>query len=364
MARDSLARFAGIIILGLLFFLFINKTIFTSNTKEYFSSPCPKDTYSDSTDKEVCIPCPSYSFTDSTGSTSIADCKKTIDTSDCLLSYTKKGLNFNESTKSQGNSLYYDLNNSDFNIVKDNSIITSADPIDKILTKCILNKRLSERSELCQTNSPITKNPDGTVVQTNSQSLLQAFEYVNSKGICVDKDGNYIPYSELNPIGTIGSKEGVLSHIISCSNPNDPKTCSYEYPLNGIKYTYNPCTTIGMVYDFDKEICVDPQTSSASNFDNVCQTYQVYDAVTGKCLDVIKPILTMPPNTKGSITKRDYKDCKTIDKGDCTLVYKLSSIDDTKLASTTNPCTSDTVFNFNTYTCDVPDKSSGFANYR
>jgi hypothetical protein len=83
-------------------------------------------------------------------------------------------------------------------------------------------------------------------------------------------------------IGTIGSKEGVLSHIISCSNPNDPKTCSYEYPLNGIKYTYNPCTTIGMVYDFDKEICVDPQTSSASNFDNVCQTYQVYDAVTGK----------------------------------------------------------------------------------
>jgi hypothetical protein len=358
MASNSLARFAGIIILVLLFFLFINKTIFVSTTKEYFVAPCPKDTYSDATEKEICTPCPSNTFTKSTGSTSIEDCTKTINTSDCLLSYTNTGLNFNETTKSQGNSLYYDLNTSDFNIAKDNSSISSVDSNDVILTKCILNKRLSERSELCQSNSPITTNSDGKVEQTNSHSLLQSFEYVNSKGICVDKTGTYIPYPELNPLGAIGSKEGVLSHIVKCSNPNDAKTCSYEYPLNGIKYTYNPCTSIGMVYDFDNEICVDPQTTAKSSLDNVCQTYQVYDPVTGKCLNVIKPVQTMPPNTKGFITKGDYKNCRTIDKGDCTLVYRLSSIDDTKTASTTNPCTSNNVFNFNTYTCDVPDRSS------
>jgi hypothetical protein len=123
-----------------------------------------------------------------------------------------------------------------------------------------------------------------------------------------------------------------------------------------------------MIYDFDKEDCVDPATNTLAGSSNTCQPYQVFDTVTSKCLNVTVPIKSMPPNTKGKLVQGDYRDCKTTTMGDCTIVYKNKASDITQYASTSNPCPtkdspSNTIYNFDTYSCEAPARTQGFKNY-
>jgi hypothetical protein len=270
-------------------------------------------------------------------------------------------------TKPTGKSLYFNLTADNFNILGSNDTVKPTDSMQSNISKCVINQRLKDRSDICKKNSAIKADSCGSAVGTDSKSLLQAFEFVNSKGVCVDKSGGTIPYPTIRPQGTKGTAENVLAHIVKCTDPQNSKTCTYNYPLDGVTHTTNPCTDRNMIYDFDKEECTDPSVNTVDQKSNNCNTNQVFDPVTGKCLNVITPIKAMPPNTKGKLVEGDYRDCKTINMGDCTVVYKKKATEDTEIADTVNPCPTvfnpnNTIYNFNTYSCEAPS-TQGFVNY-
>ena len=327
---------------------------------------CPKNTYADTSGSEECTPCPAGKFTNDVGARSATDCLRKITTSDCIDIYNDSQLSFDSSNAPTGKTLYYGLNADNFTLLTSSSTYNPSDSVDLNISKCVLDKRLEDRSDVCKSNSPITINSCGTAI-TNSKSLLQAYEFVNSKGICVNMAGTPIPYPTLNPPGTTGGPDDVLAHIVSCTNPRDAKTCSYNFPIGGVTHQTNPCTSRNLIYDFESEDCVDPSVNTIGGTSNNCENHQVFDAVTGRCLDVIVPIKSMPPNTKGRIVQGDYRDCKTTTMGDCTVVYKNKASDITKYASTSNPCPvgtslSNTVYNFDTYSCEPPS-TQAFMDY-
>jgi hypothetical protein len=323
---------------------------------------CPKNTYADTTGNEKCKACPNGTFTDDVGATSSTQCLPVMTTSNCVDIYNNSQIAFDSSTKPTGKSLYYGLTADNFTLLASTGSYNPSDQVSDNLSKCVLNKRLEDRSAICNSNREIS----GTAV-TDSKSLLQAYEFVNAKGVCVNKSGVPIPYPTLKPPGTKGSSESILAHIVSCANPEDAKTCSYNFPIGGVTHQANPCTSRGLIYDFDKEDCVDPATNTVDGVTNNCKTYQAFDTVTGKCLDVITPIKSMPPNTKGSLVQGDYRDCKTTNMGDCVVVYKNKANDITEYANTVNPCPTkknptNTVYNFDTYRCEPPSKQA-FMDY-
>jgi hypothetical protein len=325
---------------------------------------CPKDTYSDTLANEKCTPCPDGTFTVDIGATSASQCVMPITRSNCLKLYNNAKLSFDSSNAPTGTSLYYGLTEDKFSVTS--GIYNPYDSVGKNLSKCVINKRLEDRSKVCKGNREFTINSCGTAV-TNSKSLLQAYEYVNAKGICVDKDGLTIPYPILAPRGSKGSPDSVLAHVVKCTNPEDAKTCSYNYPIGGVNYQLNPCVGRDLIYDFDKEDCIDPGVNTVIGETNNCQTHQVFDTVTGKCLNVTVPIKSMPPNTRGKLVQGDYRDCKTTNMGDCTVVYKNMPRDSTQNARITNPCPtpanlSNTIFNFDTYRCEP--KIQSFTDYK
>ena len=328
---------------------------------------CPKDSYSDKTSAIGCTKCPEGYFTDEQGATTLSDCVKALKTSDCVDIYKTARYEFDSLTKPTGKSLYFNLTADNFNILGSNDTIKPTDSMQSNISKCVINQRLKDRSDICKKNSAIKADSCGSAVGTDSKSLLQAFEYVNSKGICVDKSGGTIPYPTIRPQGTKGTAENVLAHIVKCTDPQNSKTCTYNYPLDGVTHTTNPCTDRNMIYDFDKEECTDPSVNTVDPKSNNCNTNQVFDPVTGKCLNVVTPIKAMPPNTKGKLVEGDYRDCKTINMGDCTVVYKKKATEDTEIADTVNPCPtvfnpSNTIYNFDTYSCEKPS-TQGFVNY-
>jgi hypothetical protein len=327
---------------------------------------CPKNTYSDTVGNESCKPCPSGSFTDDVGATSVRECLRPMTASNCVNIYNDSQLGFDKTTAPTGKSLYYGLTTDNFTLSRLSGTYDPSDLVSNNISKCVLNKRLEDRAAVCSSNREIETTSCGTAV-TNSKSLLQAYEFVNAKGICVDKSGVPIPYPTLKPSGTTGSPDSILAHIVSCTNPQDAKTCSYNFPIGGVTHQTNPCTSRGLVYDFDKEDCVDPAVNTVDGETNNCKTYQAFDTVTGKCLDVITPIKSMPPNTKGTLVQGNYRDCKTTNMGDCTVVYKNKATDDTEYANTVNPCPtsaspSNTVYNFDTYRCEPPSRQA-FMDY-
>ena len=328
---------------------------------------CPINTYSSKTNSTSCTRCPKGHFTVGEGSTSFYDCKINMTVDECPKLYLNTNLSFDVNNPPKGKSKYYNLKSDDFNITPD-SYYSQHDSDTSKLAKCVLNQRLCERSDTCKANKGYTINYLNEILANGTASLTQAYEFTNAKGICVDKTGNKIPYPTIAPPGTIGSADAVLSHITYCSDPSNPRTCSYQYVENNMVFTNNPCTVRKLIYDFDKEQCINSTTDTINKKLNYCANNQVSDYVTGNCIDVMKPVNAMPPNTKGAITSSDYKNCKTINGGDCTVVYKTSANQNTELASTTNPCPpidkpTDTIFNFNKYKCEAPVKS-GFQDYR
>ena len=321
--------------------------------------PCPENMYSDTTGSTSCSQCPPGSQTESTGSTSADQCLTTMSTKTCTDLYLAKHLSFNEGTDPTGSTLYYELTPDNFSLTSDSSSTPNNNKDDNI-SKCVLNKRLQNRSSICKQNSAAACPPS----RYNSSSLLQAYEFTNAKGICVDKKGDNIPYPATLPPKTIGSADSVLAHIVGCMNPNDAKTCTYQYLYNGAILNQNPCIAVNKIYDFDVDLCVNPSSATSSG----CENYQVYDNVTGRCHDVIKPLNSLPPNTTGLLKNSDYRDCVTTDKGDCTVVYRSNTAQSAMDASTNNPCPpsslpSYTVYDFNKNECVQPSRS-GFQNYR
>jgi len=328
---------------------------------------CPKNSYASSINSTSCTPCPPGEFTLKEGSKSILDCKKDMTVDECPSLYLNNNLSFDTNNPPKGKSKYYNLSKDNFNLLPE-SDFSKNDSGDIKLSKCILNKRISERSDICQNNKTYKISCGNKLISTDSPSLTQSYEFTNAKGVCVDKNGKNIPYPTTAPPGTIGSADAILGHIISCTDPSDMRTCTYQYVENNMIFTKNPCTSRNMIYDFDKEQCINSTTQTLNNKLNYCANNQVSDPITGNCVDVIKPVKAMPPNTKGSLTSTDYMNCKTIDGGDCTVVYKASPNEDTEKAATSNPCPtpnepSNTIFNFNTYRCEAPLRS-GFQDYR
>ena len=272
---------------------------------------CPKNTYASSTNSSSCTPCPSGQFTVDEGSTSILDCKKGMTIDDCPSLYLNNNLSFDLSNPPKGKSKYYKLTKDNFNLFPD-SYSSQNDSDDIKLSKCVLNKRISERADICQSNKGYKINCENQLISTDSPSLTQSYEFTNAKGICVDKNGKKIPYPTTAPPGTIGSADAILSHIITCTDPSDLRTCSYQYVENNMIFEKNPCTSRNMIYDFDKEQCINSTTQTINKKLNYCANNQVSDPITGQCVDVVKPVKAMPPNTQGSLSSTDYMNCKTI----------------------------------------------------
>ena len=327
--------------------------------------PCPENTYSDTPGAEKCAPCPQGSQTASTGATSSSQCLTSMTATNCTDAYRASHLSFDDSVDPNGSTLYYGLTTDNFSLTT-NSMMGENSTKDDNISKCVLNKRLQNRSSICKQNSGASKSP------YNSSSLLQAFEYTNSKGICVDKKGNAIPYPTTLPPRTIGSSDSVLAHITGCTNTNDAKTCTYQYLNNGVIQAQNPCVIVDKIYDFDIDLCVDPSSASSSG----CENYQVYDHVTGKCHDVTNPVNKMPPRTRGLLKSSDYRDCVTTNKGDCTVVYRMNTAQSAGDAAVDNICPppslpSYTVYDFDKNACVAPSKGykktiskSGFNDYQ
>ena len=153
------------------------------------------------------------------------------------------------------------------------------------------------------------------------------------------------------PPNSQGSDKAMLFALASCGT-----TPTFNYKNNGVSQTTNPCTN--SFYDFDQEKCVDALgitvgTSSGST----CSSSTVYSTETNACVPVrvaVKPGNPQLNNTTGTPSQGDFRDCKTVDQGDCTIVFK----DSLGFTTTTNPCTANNqVYNFATKTCVAKTKS-------
>jgi hypothetical protein len=152
------------------------------------------------------------------------------------------------------------------------------------------------------------------------------------------------------PPRTQGSKNGTLFAIKTC-RPGG--TNEYNYTLGSNVITTNPCTGQAF-YDFDKQACVNALgTEVTATSSNVCDDYTVYSQETNACVPVriiVKPGDPQLKNTTGQPGTNDYRSCKTVDQGDCTLIFD----DGTGNYTTTNPCTaSGKLYNFATKRCST-----------
>ena len=86
---------------------------------------------------------------------------------------------------------------------------------------------------------------------------------------------------------------------------------------------------------------------------NTCDNNSVYSQQTNACVPVrviVRPGDPQLKNTTGQPGTSDYRNCKTTDQGDCTLIFN----DGNGNYTTTNPCTvSGKLYNFNTKTCSI-----------
>jgi hypothetical protein len=151
------------------------------------------------------------------------------------------------------------------------------------------------------------------------------------------------------PPMTQGSDNAMRFALANCA------TKTFNYKNNGVTQTTNPCTN--SFYDFDKEACVNAVGTSPTG----CSSSTVYSNQTNACVPVrviVKPNDPQLINTNGSPGQGDFTACKTVDQGDCTIVFR----DSTGSTTTTNPCTANNqLYNFATKTC-VP-KTKACCNY-
>jgi len=157
----------------------------------------------------------------------------------------------------------------------------------------------------------------------------------------------YCPNTNLPPKAK-GSAERLLSALNTCV-PNG--TNVYNYRIGTTLSTTNPCTGQSF-YDFDQQECVDSLGAVISaGSRTVCADDRAYNEATNACVPVrtiVKPGNPQLTGTTGNPVIGDYNNCKTVDQGDCTLLFKGTN----GAYTTTNPClASGRVYNFATKAC-------------
>ena len=141
-----------------------------------------------------------------------------------------------------------------------------------------------------------------------------------------------------------GSDKALLFALSNCA------ANTFNYNNNGVMQTTNPCTN--SFYDFDKQACVNAVGTNPIG----CSSSTVYDTATNACVPVrtiVKPGDPQLINTTGSPSQGDFTGCKTVDQGDCTILFK----DSLGNPITANPCTANNqLYNFATKTCVAKTK--------
>ena len=151
------------------------------------------------------------------------------------------------------------------------------------------------------------------------------------------------------PPRTQGSDQALLFALANCA----AKT--FNYNNNGVMQTTNPC--VNSFYDFDLQKCVNALgTNVGLGSSTPCSSSTVYSSATNACVPVrviVKPGDPQLINTTGSPSQGDFRDCKTVDQGDCTILFK----DHLGNSLTANPCAGNNqLYNFATKTCIAKTK--------
>ena len=303
--------------------------------------PCPIGSYSASGNSApgttTCPPCPTGFTTTATGSKLASDCKRSITPQDLLTWLNANTFNIaSPTTNLPANAKYYGLTTADFTIVPGASVpmlasgATYSGTIAEV--ESYLKPSIVAAATLNYANKSAT-NMKSQFFLTNSQGGA-----VSASGTALNIPTTTIPY-------TRGSDVNKMNNIVNCTSMTDPKSCIYKWAgVNGPS-TANPCPPLNAWFDFDQSSCVDgngkPTTTKVE-----CSDSSVFNLAVNGCVPVRKPVKAQPPNTSGALGPGDYKNCKTIDQGDCTVQYTLGTS-----ITPTNPCSGSTP------TYDFPSKS-------
>ena len=304
--------------------------------------PCPIGSYSASGNSppgttDCPTKCPTGFTTTTTGSKLITDCKRSITPQDLLTWLNTNNFNITSPlTTLPANAKYYGLSIADFTIVPGASVpmLASGATYSGTIAEVegFLKPSIVAAATLNYANKSLTNNRN-------------RFFLTNSQGGAVSAAGTGLNLPITSIPHTRGSDANKMNNIIDCTSPTDPRSCTYKWAgINGPP-TANPCPPLNAWFDFDQSACVDalgkPTTTKVQ-----CSDSSVYNIEVNACVPVRKPVKAQPPNTTGALGPGDYKDCKTIDQGDCTVQYTLGTA-----ITPTNPCSGSTP------TYDFPSKS-------
>jgi len=172
---------------------------------------------------------------------------------------------------------------------------------------------------------------------------------VNGSNVCISNCPTL-----RRPPNTQGSVQGMLIALSNCA------ANTFNYNNNGVMQTTNPC--VNSFYDFDQQRCVNALGANVGlGSSTPCSSSTVYSPQTNACVPVrviVKPNDIQLIDTKGSPAIGDFTACRTVDQGDCTIVFR----DSLGNPITANPCrASNQLYNFATKTC-VP-KIKACCNY-
>ena len=301
---------------------FTCQTGYTQSGNTCVVTPCAIGQYS-MTGSSPCTPCSTGYTTTTTGSRDSTNCKKTISVTDIL-----NQLNYSPTNLS---GMFYNLTAANIN-VNSPQTVTQDQIID--YTSYVTPASLVTQATTHYGNILFDENGKG-------------YNLTNSSGKRVDNQGSMPLIIQRLPPYTMGSIQRV-NNLASCSG-STPDTCtiSYNNPSGGSQLTTNPCPAMNAWYDFDKGFCVDKNGNRVTSI-KTCSDSSIYNNQVNDCISVQQPFFkNQPPNTTGTPSIGDYRNCITINGGDCQPVYTLG------LSKTiTNPCSGSTpIYDFGTHSC-------------
>lgn len=295
---------------------FTCQTGYTRSGNTCSPNPCAIGQYS-SSGSSPCTACSTGYTTTTTGSTSQTSCTNTISVTDIL-----NQLNYSPTNLS---GKFYNLTAANINVTSPQTV-TQGQTIN--YTSYVTPASLVTQS--------ITNYANGTT-----------YNLTNSSGRAVNSQGSIRLIIQTLPPYTKGSIQN-LNTSANCSG-STPDTCtiSYNNPSGGSQLTTNPCSAMNAWYDFDKGFCVDNNGIRVTST-KTCSDSSIYNNQVNACISVQQPVFkNQPPNTTGIPSIGDYRNCITINGGDCQPVYTLGLS-----KTTTNPCSGSTpIYDFGTHSC-------------
>jgi len=295
---------------------FTCQTGYTQSGATCAANPCAIGQYS-MTGSSPCTPCSTGYTTSATGSTALTNCTKTISVTDIL-----NQLNYSPTNLA---GKFYNLTAANINVTSPQTF-TQGQTID--YTSYVTPASLVTQST--------TNYANGT-----------SYNLTNTSGKAVNNQGSIPSIIQTLPPYTKGSIQN-LNLSASCSG-STAATCtiSYNNPSGGSQLTTNPCSAMNAWYDFDKGFCVDTNGNRVTST-KTCDDSSIYNNQVNACIPVQQPVFkNKPPNTTGIPSIGDYRNCISINGGDCQPVYTLGT---SKTA--TNPCSGSTpIYDFGTHSC-------------